>query len=251
MIPTLSIIAYQVQLLDAWTRVGDQKVGVVKVGCKPCKNKIYEKNTRIFLPVYTLGEGQFGNDSLPCCQCRLVATRDISADVPYSQADFLTWLPLVAALIVISFIITTKRKSGKTNCCRGYFGIPDAINMLDNERTRFINAALFFVMGGELTLMILDASLVDVPYYLFKSPDFPFILKKLLIIAYYLVVFAPIVMGLPRYDLFGSVMVSLSKYRSKHIYCYTCDTERFRLKFFRGNVTLNGFRTELAYSYTK
>ena len=79
--------------------------------------------------------------------------------------------------------------------------------MLDNERTRWINAALFFVMGWQLTLMILDPSLVDVPYYFFKSPDFPFILKKLLIISYYLVIFAPIVMGLPRYDFYGSVMV--------------------------------------------
>ena len=161
------------------------------------------------------GDGQYGNDSLPCCECRLVATRDISARVPYTQAPFLTWLPLVAVLIVISFVITTRRKSDKTNCCRGFFGFPDAINMLDNERTRWINASLFFVMGWQLTLMILDASLVDVPYYFFKSPEFPFIFKKLLIIAYYLVIFAPIVMGLPRYDLYGSVMVRLKSIEPK------------------------------------
>ena len=152
-------------------------------------------------------DGQFGNDSMPCCECRLVATRDIKAEHPYTQAPFLAWLPLVAVLIVISFIITTRRKSDKTNCCRGFLGFPDAINMLDNERTRWINAALFFVMGWQLSLMILDASAVDVPLYFFKSPEFPFILKKLLIIAYYLVVFSPIVMGLPRYDFYGSVMV--------------------------------------------
>ena len=151
--------------------------------------------------------GQFGIDSMPCCECRIVAARDVEATHPYSQTPFLTWLPFVAMMIVMSFIITTRRHSKKTNCFRGFFGFPDAINMLDNERTRFINAALFFAMGWQLTLMILGASYVDVPYYLFKSPEFHFILKKLLIIAYYLVVFAPIVMGLPRYDFYGSVMV--------------------------------------------
>ena len=70
--------------------------------------------------------------------------------------------------------------------------------MLDNERTRWINATLFFAIGWQVTLMVVNPSTVDVPYERFKMKDFPFILRKLLTIAYYLVVFAPVVMGLPR-----------------------------------------------------
>ena len=123
---------------------------------------------------------------------------------------------------------------------RGYFAIPDVVNMLDNERTRqgstnhsarvapklpigarlwsggtelalgpfgsgpwipctrWINATLFFAIGWQVTLMVVSPSTVDVPFERFKMNDFPFILRKLLTIAYYLVVFAPVVMGLPR-----------------------------------------------------
>ena len=70
--------------------------------------------------------------------------------------------------------------------------------MLDNEQTRWINATLFFAIGWQVTLMVVSPSAVDVPYIRFKMSNFPFILRKLLIIAYYLVVFAPVVMGLPR-----------------------------------------------------
>ena len=44
------------------------------------------------------------------------------------------------------------------------FRIPDAINMLDNERTRFINGLLFFVMGWQLSLMILSPKDVVLPF---------------------------------------------------------------------------------------
>ena len=40
----------------------------------------------------------------------------------YTQASFLTWLPLVAVILVLSFIFTTKRKSEKTSCFNGYLG---------------------------------------------------------------------------------------------------------------------------------
>lgn len=70
--------------------------------------------------------------------------------------------------------------------------------MLDNERTRWINATLFFAIGWQVTMMVVSPSAVDVPFERFKMSNFPFILRKLLTIAYYLVVFAPVVMGLPR-----------------------------------------------------
>ena len=70
--------------------------------------------------------------------------------------------------------------------------------MLDNERTRWINATLFFAIGWQVTLMVVSPSAVDVPFERFKMSNFPFILRKMLTIAYYLVVFAPVVMGLPR-----------------------------------------------------
>ena len=99
----------------------------------------------------------------------------------------------------MTFRTPSKTRTGRGgNCCRGYFAIPDVVNMLDNERTRWINATLFFAIGWQVTLMVVSPSTVDVPYERFKMSNFPFILRKLLTIAYYLVVFSPVVMGLPR-----------------------------------------------------
>ena len=95
------------------------------------------------------------------------------------------------------------------NLCRGYFAIPDVVNMLDNERTRWINATLFFAIGWQVTLMVVSPAEVDVPFEKFKMSNFPFILRKLLTISYYLVVFAPVVMGLPRWDFFGLMITML------------------------------------------
>ena len=76
--------------------------------------------------------------------------------------------------------------------------------MLDNERTRWINATLFFAIGWQVTLMVVSPSTVDVPFERFKMSDFPFILRKLLTIAYYLVVFAPVVMAHNLWDCPGT-----------------------------------------------
>ena len=118
--------------------------------------------------------------------------------------------PLVSAVLILGFVATTKRKSErKGSFLSGFIGFPDVINMLDNERTRWLNSILFFAMGWALTLMILDPNEVDIPFDRIRDPTFNFILKKLLTIGYYLVVFAPIVMGLPRYDLYGGVVAML------------------------------------------
>ena len=46
--------------------------------------------------------------------------------VEYTQFDFLKWLPLIALLLVLSFVITTRRKTSRGgNACKGFFGIPE------------------------------------------------------------------------------------------------------------------------------
>ena len=47
---------------------------------------------------------------------------------------------------------------------KSIFRIPDAINMLDNERTRFVNGLLFFAMGYQLVTMILSPDKIVIPY---------------------------------------------------------------------------------------
>ena len=153
--------------------------------------------------------------------CRVVRSREIpgltNLDYTnpkgfsvYNQFNFLKWLPLLAVLLVISFALTTRRRSTrKSDCCGGFIGLPKIINMLDNERTRFINASIFFAFGYQLYLMSTHPLFVDLPYYELKRDTIGFLAKKLIIICYFLVVYAPIAMGIARYDFYGSMVAIL------------------------------------------
>jgi len=74
-------------------------------------------------------------------------------------------------------------------------------------------------MGWQLTLMIVEPENVTVPLAAMHDPSFNFLFKKLITISYYLVVFAPIALGIPRYDFYGGIvamlytwMITISKY---------------------------------------
>lgn len=153
--------------------------------------------------------------------CRLVPSREVPGLTnldfvnpqnlrPYDQFKFLEWLPLLAIIIVISFALTTRRNSEKASkWLGGFIGLPEIINMLDNERTRWISASIFFAFGYQLFLMATDPLQVDLPYYELKRDTIGFLSKKLLIMTYYMVVYAPIAMGIARYDFYGSIVAIL------------------------------------------
>ena len=147
----------------------------------------------------------------------------------YSQFEFLKWLPLIAFLLVLSFVMTTRRKTDRGGTLfNGFIGIPEVINMLDNERTRWVSAALFFSFGYQLFLMVVHPLDVDLPFYELKLGNVTFLEKKLIIIAYYLMVYAPLVMGLPRYDFYGSLISLLYTWMiTIHNYTrdYACATD--------------------------
>ena len=50
---------------------------------------------------------------------------------------------------------------------------------------------------------------VDLPYYEIQRNTIGFLAKKLLIIAYFLIIYAPLAMGIARYDFYGSVVALL------------------------------------------
>ena len=121
----------------------------------------------------------------------------------YNMLYFLYFIITFSVIIAVSFIFSTKRKNVSSAACGGFIAVPECINMLDSERIRFMNIALFTCMGFTTTMMVLRPRDLDVPYEKFENDSFNSTLRKMLIIAFYLVIYSPVIIGIPRHDLYG------------------------------------------------
>ena len=81
--------------------------------------------------------------------------------------------------------------------------------MLDSERFRYLNISIFTCMGFTTSIMVTDPTGLDVPYLGFTFDSFNSTLRRMLVIAYFFIIYAPIIMGIPRYDLYGIVMATI------------------------------------------
>jgi len=70
--------------------------------------------------------------------------------------------------------------------------------MLDSERFRILNIAVFTCMGSVTALMVMRPTELDIPVRGFESDELNSTLRRMLVIAYYFVIFSPIIMGIPR-----------------------------------------------------
>ena len=81
--------------------------------------------------------------------------------------------------------------------------------MLDSERFRFLNIAIFTCMGFTTSIMVIAPENLDIPYLGFELQEVNSTLKRLVVVVYFFIIYAPIIMGIPRYDVYGLVMATI------------------------------------------
>ena len=126
----------------------------------------------------------------------------------YNQNTAITVLIVTAVLICLSYFLVAKRQHRYIETCGGYGAIPECINMLDNERYRWVNIAVFTCMISTIWNMINEPQNILLPNHDDLQNINP-VVHRIIVIAFYFVFYAPIVMGVARYDLYGLVMASL------------------------------------------
>ena len=106
--------------------------------------------------------------------------------------------------------------------------------MLDSERFRFLNIAIFTCMGFTTSLMVIAPERLDIPYFGMELRLLNSTSRQMVVIVYFFIIYAPIIMGIPRYDVYGLLMSTIyTWFWIAHMFVsdYACKYTAFEIAF--------------------